>query len=383
VRDLIARIGAIQLDAINVLRRTQYLVVFSRLGPYDVSLLHRMTGPSEELFEYWGHAAAVLPATTQPLFRWRMQEHAALHARVADDAPARPSWLAAGVAYTEAVFDEVRDRGPLAASGLSDPRPQRGEWWDRRSTGRRALEWLFTTGRVAAWRSETFERIYDLPERVLPAAVLAAPTPRRDDAQRALLLTAAHALGVGTLADLADYFRIRPGEARERVAELIDCGDLVEVVVEGWTQKAYCPPDVQPRRPARGHATLLSPFDSLIWARDRTRRLFGFDYRIEVYVPEAKRRFGYFVLPLLLDDSLVARLDLKADRRTGTLRVPAAHLEPGADARAVAAAAAEELDALRAWLGLEHTEVGTRGDLTATLRREVRARRRVRREEVR
>jgi uncharacterized protein YcaQ len=361
LRALIGQIGTVQLDAVNVLQRTQFVVLFSRLGCYDVRRLHDMTGPGGELFEYWGHAASLMPAPTQPLFRWRMQDHAASAA-----------WQArhqSDDSYISAVLEEVDNRGPLAASGLSDPRRRQGEWWDRRSAGRQALEWLFGTGQLAAWRSETFERVYDLPHRVIPASILAAPTPTREAAQRQLLLVAARANGVATSGDLADYFRIRPGEARIRVAELVEAGKLVPVAVEGWPQAAYCLPNARPRRPTRSQGTILSPFDSLIWARERASRLFGFDYRIEVYVPETQRRFGYYVLPLLLGDRLVARLDLKADRKTSTLRVPGAHIEAGADPDAVVTAAVAELDSLRAWLGLGDVAVGNRGDLANALRR--------------
>jgi uncharacterized protein YcaQ len=349
----IARLGVLQLDAINVLERTQFLVLFSRLGAYDVARLHDLTGPGGALFEYWGHAASVLPVEYQPLFRWRMAEH-------------RTAWDRSG--YVAAVLEEVRDHGPLPASKLADPRPNQGEWWDRRSAGRRALEFLFTIGELAAWRSPSFERIYDLPSRVIPAGILDQPTPEVDEAHRILLLHAAAAIGVGTTGDLADYFRIKPKEARPRIAELASSGALRPVAVEGWSDVAYCLPEIRPRAPRGGRATFLSPFDSLIWERSRTRRLFGFDYRIEVYTRPPERQHGYYVLPVLLGDLLVGRLDLKADRQAGKLRVPAAYLEPGVEASSVVEAISDELDAMRAWLGLAAVEVGSRGDLAAALR---------------
>jgi uncharacterized protein len=367
---LMGRIGMLQLDAINVLERTQFVVPFSRLGPYDGQRLRDMTGPGGELFEYWGHAASLLPMDTYPLVRWRMEQHGTADGRSMQDA-ARRAWRESQAGYIAAVLEEVRERGPLAASALADPRRRTGEWWERRSLGRLALEWLFAKGELAAWRSATFERVYDLAERVIPKPVLAQPTPSAAEAQRALLTGAAKSLGVATIGDLADYYRVKPNDAKARVGELVESGDLVRVLVDGWRQPAYCPRDVRLRSPSRGHATLLSPFDSLIWERERTRRLFGFDYRIEVYVPEPDREYGYYVLPLLLGDELVARLDLKADRGSSTLRVYGAYLEPAADRGAVGAAAATELDVLRSWLGLDKIAVAGRGNLASTLKRSI------------
>jgi uncharacterized protein YcaQ len=366
VRSLFDRIGVLQLDAINVVERTQYLVPFSRLGPYDKRLLDGLCGPGGELFEYWAHVASLVPMATQPLYRWRMQRYAT--GTSVPEARWR-EWSRAEAPYIAAVLDEVRQRGPLSAAMLSDPRRRDGEWWGRRSIGRLALEWLYTEGQLAAWRSPSFERVYDLTERVLPAAVLAAPTPSPEESHRQLLLLAANSLGVATGRDLADYYRIRPAEARLRLAELVGAGQLLPVTVEGWPEPAYCPPGVRPRRPSRDHATVLSPFDSLIWERRRTLLLFGFDYKIEVYTPAAQRRHGYFVMPVLLGDRLVGRLDLKADRKASALLVPAAHLEVGADAGEVAAAVRTELDVMASWLGLERVVVGRAGGLSAALRR--------------
>jgi uncharacterized protein YcaQ len=365
LRAAIATLDVLQLDAINVVARTQFLVPFSRIGAYDPELLHRMGGPGGELFEYWGHAASLLPIDAHPLYRWRMDQH-----REGDGsrpADRRRAWHEAHAGYIADVLAEVRDRGPLAASALSDPRPRQGEWWDRRSVGRQALEALFAQGRLAGWRTRSFERVYDLPERVIPTAVLARPPPPVDEAQRRLVVRAARALGVATVADLADYHHLMPRVAAARVGELVEAGELVPVAVEGWRERAYVLPGASPRRTRRDHATLLSPFDSLIWDRRRTARVFGFDYRIEVYVPQPQRRYGYYVLPLLLGDALVARFDLKADRAASALRVAGAHLEPGADAAVVAPAAARELDGLRAWLGLERVAVAPNGDLAGAL----------------
>jgi uncharacterized protein len=368
LRTAIGGAGLLQLDAINVLARTQFLVLFSRLGAYDVARLHQMSGPGGELFEYWGRMASLLPTAHQPLFRWRMEQHGPY-----GDSPTyglrRQAWQEVHAGYIASVLREVRDRGPLRASQLSDPRRRDGEWWERRSVGRQALEFLFTKGELAAWRTEGFERVYDLPERVIPEVVLSLPTPPVDEAHRRLLALAARSLGVATISDLAGYYLVKQKTAKARLAELLEAGELVEVAVDGWRDAGYMLPDVRLRRPTRQHATLLSPFDSLIWERNRTRRLFGFDYRIEVYTPAPDRRYGYFVLPLLLGDRLVARLDLKADRNTSTLRVVSAFIESGADPDGVASAAAPELDALRAWLQLRGIAVERRGNFARRLRR--------------
>jgi uncharacterized protein YcaQ len=344
--DQIERLGVLQLDAINVLERPQFLVPFSRLGAFDTRLLRKLSGPGGALFEYWGHAASLLPVALYPQLRWRM-------AAFRSPTPTKPhmvrqqAWAKANAAY-------IRRRG--------------GEWWNRRSVGRQALEYLFARGELAGWRNESFERVYDVPERVIPADVLSQPEPTEADAQRELIATAATALGVATVGDLADYYRIAKGSAAARVAELVEAKRLERVTVEGWREPALRPPGLRVRRPRREHATLLAPFDSLIWERERTSRLFDFDYRIEVYVPAPKRRYGYYVLPLVLGDALAARFDLKADRKAGVLRVEAAYLEAGQKAGPVAEAAVAELSALAGWLGLEPLRVGRRGGAFASRR---------------
>ncbi len=364
LRRVFGRVGVIQLDAVNVVARTQFLVPFSRLGPYDRAAYMAMSGPGGELVEGWAHMASLTPAATYPLLRPRMRSFAegtsAWHRN-------RAAWARTEARYIAAVLDEVKRRGPLTASMLSDPRPRQGEWWGRRSIGRVALEWLFALGELAAWRNEAFERVYDLPERVLPPELLAAPAPSPDEAEQALLLAAAASLGVATVADLADYYRMPVARAKAAVADLVADGRLVPVTVEGWDKVAFCLPGAHPRPPTRATGTLLSPFDSLIWNRDRTLRLFGFDYRIEIYVPEDKRRFGYFVMPLLVGDQLVGRFDLKADRKEELLRVRGSYREPGVTATSVAEAAALELDALRSWLGLAGLNVARRGNLATSL----------------
>jgi uncharacterized protein YcaQ len=252
----------------------------------------------------------------------------------------------------EEMYEAVRDGGPITASFLSSHVPKvRGEMWAW-SDQKRALEWLFWTGRItSARRLSNFERSYDLPERVIPKAVLATPVPAEDEAQRELLRRSARALGVATEADLRDYFRLPTADTKLRLAELVEAGDLLPVAVEGWRQPAYLDPTATIPRQVDARA-LLAPFDPLIWERARTQRIWGFRYRIEIYVPAPKRVHGYYVLPFLLGDRLVARVDLKADRKAGVLRAQATHLEPDAppDTRAELGA---ELDLLAGWLGLD------------------------------
>jgi uncharacterized protein YcaQ len=371
LRGLLDQVGTIQLDAVNVVDRTQFLVPFSRIGSYDKAALLALTGPGGRWFEYWGHAASLLPVETYPLFRWKMGGQGTLEATSALVQERRRQWRQAHAPYLDAVLTDVAERGPLAASELADPRRRAGEWWDRRSDGRRALEVLFADGELAAWRRPSFERVYDLTERVIPRAVLDQAVPSPEEAQRELIVIAARCMGVATAADLADYFWLRPGHVKARVSELVEDGRLVPVTVDDWKQPAYVLPGVRPRAPRRDHASVLSPFDSLIWFRKRTERLFGFHYRIEIYVPEPLRTYGYYVMPLLLDDALVARFDLKADRLARTLRVNGSYDEPGTDRAAVADAAAAELWALARWLGLDHVAVGARGPLATAVRRAI------------
>ena len=371
LRRVMDRVGTIQLDAVSVLERTQYLVPFSRIGGYDPARLRAMTGPGGEWFEFWGHAASLLPLEAYPLFRWKMDAWRNDLGFSPAYRERRRQWREAHREYLARVLDEVTDRGPLTAAELSDPRRQTGTWWDRRSDGRTALEMLFEDGVLAAWRGPDFARIYDLTERVIPAGVLARPVPPPEEAQRELVARAAGCLGVATVADLADYFWIRPGPARARVDELVEEGRLVPVAVEGWKAPAYLPAGARARPLRRRHATLVSPFDSLIWNRPRTLRLFDFHYRIGIYVPGHLRTHGYYVLPLLVGDRLVARFDLKADRAAGVLSVLGSYLEPGEPSASVADLARVVLDLLRDWLGLGRLSVGPRGDLARGLRRAV------------
>jgi uncharacterized protein YcaQ len=366
LRRVLARLGVLQLDSVNVFCRTHYMPMFSRLGPYPREALDRLTahtaGPvRRELFEYWAHEASLVPVELQPLLRWRM-DRAQAEAwdglrRIARD---NPNLL-------DEVMTLVADQGPIRAgeTGIARPARKPGEMWNWHD-GKIALEFLFWAGRVTAARRINFERLYDLPERVLPPEVLAVPTPSVEDAQRELVRIAARAHGVATEPDLRDYFRLPHADSKARVAELVEAGELVPAEVEGWSAPAYL--WSQARQPRRITArALLSPFDSLVWFRERTERLFGFRYRIEIYTPAPKRVYGYYVLPFLLGDALVARVDLKSDRQAGVLRVQAAYLEDGADPYYVSGDLAQELTTTARWLGLSGVEVMPRGDLAPDL----------------
>jgi uncharacterized protein YcaQ len=369
IRKTIDTVGLLQLDSVNVFCRSHYMPVFSRIGPYPRDTLDRLAGhvdrPSarRELFEYWAHEASLVPFALQPLLRWRM-------ARAHEDAWGGLRRHARDAPGTvQAVFDLVRDQGPLRARETGAERAARApsEMWNWHD-GKLSLEYLFWSGRVTAANRVNFERRYDMPERVLPAAVLEAPTPSDEDAQRELVRVAARALGVATEPDLGDYFRLPRGDSKRRVAELVEAGELAPVEVEGWNAPAYLWPAA--RRPRRVHArALLTPFDSLVWFRPRTERLFGFHYRIEIYTPAAKRRYGYYVLPFLLGDRLVARVDLKSDRSRGALRVQGAFAEDGVDPEHVAAELAEELATVAGWLGLDRVVAAPNGDLAPALAR--------------
>jgi hypothetical protein len=371
LRGLFDRLQVVQIDSVNVLVRSQELPLWARLGPHDRRALPRAV-EKRELFEYWAHEASIVPVALQPLLRWRMDE-----ARAGQNVWSGLATFARKRAdYITGILDEFRSRGALPASGLTDAatNTKKAHWGWNWGDHKRAVEFLFWCGALTAVRrTSQFERIYDLPERVLPAAVLAAPTPSPRDAQRELLARAGRALGIATAADLADYFRIRKPIARPLVAELAEEGVLRQVAVEGWRDPAFVHVDAATPRRADA-ATLLSPFDSLVWERARTERLFGFRYRIEIYTPAPDRVFGYYVLPFLLGDALVARVCLKSDREGGALRVNAAHLEAGAAAAPVAAALAGELRAMAAWLGLERVDVARRGNLGHALRQAVGAR---------
>jgi uncharacterized protein YcaQ len=358
----IRQLGLVQLDYVNVLVPAHYQVLFSRLGPYNRARFDDVVYRRREFTEQWAHEASIVPVETWPLLRHRMETH-----RV------RPygfeSFLAKNVGYVTRVLDEVRARGPLTAEDL--PAPDDGS---RRIPGawvtvpRAVLEAHFGRGLLAvADRRPNFARAFDLAERLLPPEHHGRQVGL-EEAQRELLRLAARSHGIGTAADLADYYRMSIREARPRLAELVEAGELREVRVEGWRELAYL--HAEARMPARvDAATLVSPFDPVVWYRARVARLFGFDYRIEIFVPREKRKWGYYVLPFLLGDRLVARVDLKADRSTRRLRVLAANLEPHAEPAVVIEPLAAELRTMAAWLGLESVAVENRRDFAGQLAR--------------
>jgi hypothetical protein len=396
LRRVIDRVAVLQLDPVNVLCRSHYLPLFARLGPYPRDLLDRMCWGERgrELFEYWGHQASLLPMRWFPLLRWRMA--AAARQQWGGDLRGWRTWLdpalrlapwavisGMGRLATEqpGLLDEVlavvAKRGPVAAVDASPDGRRHGDgsdlgtgvmwnWHDAKI----ALEWLFYLGRVTTATRRNFHRLYDLTDRVIPADVRGAPAPGQPDAQRELVRIAARALGVATVKQLRSYFFIPAEDATARVTELVDAGELVPVRVDGLAQQMYLWPQASAPTRVRARA-LLSPFDSLIWDRDRTLRLFDFPYRISIYTPVAERVHGFYVLPFLLGERLVARVDLRAERDRSVLAVPAVHAEPGVSRREVAAELADELRLMAGWLELDRLEVGERGDLAAELSRAV------------
>jgi hypothetical protein len=352
LRRIADRLSLHQIDSVNVLVRAHYLPAFSRLGGYDRGLIDRAAwGPPGErrLFEYWAHEASLLPLPLYPLLRWRM----ARADRGERGWKSLRAFAGERRAEAEAVLARIRAEGPLAASDFDGAKSRSG-WWEW-GAAKRALEWLFMAGHVTtATRRRSFERVYDLTERVIPPAILALPTPAEPEAHRLLVDRAARAHGVATATDLRDYFRLAPEPARAAIAELVEGGTLLPVAVDGWGKPAFLHREARRPRRIEGQA-LLVPFDPLVWERARTERLFGFRYRIEIYTPAEKRVHGYYVLPFLMDEALVARVDLKADRQRSRLMVQAVTFEPGAPAETAERLDAE-LERMAAWLQLEAVE---------------------------
>ena len=362
---VVRRLGFFQIDSVNVLQRAHYLPLYSRMGPYDTEILHRAAGRAPRLlFEYWAHEAALVDVDLWPAMSHKMRSGRGMWGAMARTAQESPELI-------DRVEEAVGRLGPITAreleARLGGPERERTHWGWNWSQTKQALEYLFFVGRVsAARRNAAFEREYDLPERVLPARVLALPEPSDEEAYLTLVGHAARALGVATVQCLRDYFRLAPAPTAQAVATLVADGTLRPVTIDGWKRPAYL--HAEATRPRRVEArTLLSPFDPLVFERTRTEQLFGFRYRIEIYVPEAQRVHGYYVLPFLLGDALVARVDLKADRARGRLLVPGAFSQADAPDHA-ADELADELRRLAGWLGLGEIEVGDRGDLAPGLR---------------
>lgn len=381
IRKLANHLKAFQIDSVNVLARAHYVPAFARLGPYPVAALDSLAYEKRELFEYWGHAACLLPMSLYPIVRYRMHHHVEA---------TRSFMRSRRGAHLARIYADVADRGPLTAGALSTGKKKSGKWWNW-SDEKAALEHLYDAGLVAVAGRHRFERLYDLTERVIPKSVLDAPAPSREEAMKQLICFGANAYGVGTLDDITQYFnvddwrdRLPPGPAwarppgpsgrrrkpivRRLVAELVEEGRLLPARVDGWKEQAYVAPTLRVPEAVEARA-FVTPFDSLVWDRPRLRRLFGMDYVLEMYVPPAKRVYGYYVCPLLLGDQLVARCDLKADRDRSALVVKSAFLESGQDPRAVLMHTIEELRQLQTWLELDHIELGERGDLLALMRR--------------
>lgn len=359
----IDRLGVLQIDSVNVVSRTHYLPLFSRLGAYPRPLLDEVAwGKRPALIEYWAHEASLLPAATHPLFRWRMddaREGVGTWTGIARFLRTHPEFI-------DRVLNEIETRGPMPASELELGAKGAKGWWGW-SEGKRALECLFWIGDLtAATRRGTFERVYGIADKVLPKAVRETPTPDREDAQRELIRIAARAQGVATERDLRDYFRMGVADTKARIAELVEGGDLVAVTVKGWGQPAYLAPAARRPRKVTANA-LLSPFDNLIWFRERTERLFDVRVRLEIYTPAHKRVHGYYVLPFLQGEAITARVDLKAERKTGVLVVQSAHYEPGSNAQ-TPGLLAQELRLMAGWLGLDDIQVQPRGELAGALK---------------
>lgn len=351
---LIERLGAVQIDSVNALVRSHYLPLFSRLGSYPQALLDQLAwgkGRQRKLFEYWGHEASLLPLTLYPAMRWRMQQAAkgkGIYQQLARFGREHQPTI-------QRVLEAVVEQGALGAGSLSTRQQPAGQWWDW-SAEKHALEWLFAAGQVAVAGRRGFERLYDLTERVIPAHIQAQPVPDQAQAQRQLLLHAAAALGVATEKDLRDYFRLAPADSQARLRELVEDRQLQSCQVQGWRQPAYCL--AQARIPRKvSVSALLSPFDSLIWERGRTERLFDFRYRLEIYTPAHKRVYGYYVLPFLHDERIGARVDLRAERAQGRLAVHAVHEEMAGLDEAGMQALAGNLQTLACWLGLERIQL--------------------------
>ena len=352
VEALISRLGVIQIDSVNVLVRSQELPLFSRLGDHNRNAIPKAT-EKQKLFEYWGHEAAHLPVEIHPLFRWKME--AARTGRVTHWG--LTSFYEENKAFVKRTLKHVEKNGPTTSRELSTRTEKKGTWWDW-DEAKVALEYLFLTGELMSrGRGTDFARIYDIPERVLPQRIIEASTPSEHDARKQLLVRSAVAQGVATASDLADYYRQKLVTVKPLIAELVEDGELREVAVDGWTEKALVHRNAT--MPKQLHAiALLSPFDSLVWCRPRNERLFNFHYRIEIYTPKEKRKFGYYVLPFMMNGEMVGRVDIKADRSNSKLLAHSVHTERGVKRSSISGALSAELDAMATWLGLDQVQIG-------------------------
>ena len=358
VKQSIRSMGLLQIDSVNVCVRSHYMPLFSRLGNYQQNLLDQLAYKKKAVFETWAHAACFVPVEDHRLFRQRM-DASEPRRQVSQIIEERPG-------YMESVLDQISERGMLTASELDEAGKRSGPWWGY-TTGKIAAEWHFKKGALSIADRRNFARYYDLTERVIPAEHLNGYSPSTDEAHREMVKLAVTAHGVGTVEDFADYYHLKNAQARVAVDQLVTAGDILRVEVEGWDDAGYVPRELISAEPTKARA-LLTPFDPLVWNRDRIERIFDFLYRIEIYVPEPKRQYGYYVYPFLLDEDLVARVDLKADRQKGVLRVKGAFVEEAHDQRYVAENLADELRLMADWLGLKRVVAGRKGNLIPELR---------------
>lgn len=363
LRRVMGRMRVLQLDSVPVVIRSQYMPFHSRLGPYRTSLLDEIAYRDDEWFEAWAHEASLLPVQSEPLFRW-MKDRARAGAtwkHLAEVAEREPG-------YVQEVLDEVRERGAVTGGGLTDPRPipSDGSGWWSRSLGVVALDWLFRIGELGVRRQGNFEKVFSPLDGIVPPEILATDTPAEHDAQRNLIVQSVQAVGVGTAADIADHFRLPIRKVRERLPELVEGGEIIPATVQGWKQPVFADPEARIPRRIEG-ATILSPFDPVVWNRDRAERLWGFEYKIEIYVPEKKRRWGYYVLPVLVDGHPVARLCVKTERDAGVLRIRTAHAEPGMATPETAARVYDAVLDLAELVGADSVAVERKGDLADEL----------------
>lgn len=357
---VLSRTGLFQIDSVSAVVRAHYMPLYSRLGPYPLSLIDDAAKSRKRaIFEYWAHEASYLPIETYPLMRWRMERAQ----RGEEIYSGLAKWGRANTGPIDDIYRRVVAEGPIAASSIEGQKGS-GGWWGW-SEAKHAFEWLFWAGRITTAHRRGFERFYDLPERVLPSAVVDAPAPSPQDAHRELLRISARAHGLATANCLRDYFRLSPADMKGRLEELVEEGEILPVRIEGWDRPAYLHKNARMPRKIEARA-LLAPFDPLVFERTRAENLFGFRYRIEIYTPADKRQYGYYVLPFLLGERIVARVDLKADRPAGILRVHASYAEPAAPAETAAELFAE-LTRMQNWLGLERMAVTPAGDLGPAL----------------
>ena len=370
VKRSIRAMNLLQIDSVNVCVRSHYMPLFSRLGVYDQNLLDELVYTNKSVFETWAHAACFVPVEDHRLFRARMgtEDLGEQLVRLVKEKPnhrvsklvtERPGFL-------ENTLNQVRKRGELTASDLDDAGKRSGPWWGYTS-GKIAMEWYFAVGALSVADRRNFARYYDLTERVVPAKHLDTYTPSTEEAHREMMLNAVSAHGIGIAEDFGNYYHVKNGDAKKRLAELVESGDIQEVVVEGWDYTAFAPITIASTEPTHARA-LLTPFDPLVWNRDRIDRIFDFFYRIEIYVPAKKRRYGYYVYPFLLGEDLVARVDLKADRHKGVLRVQSAFVEDNQDIDNVVDNLADELRLMTDWLRLDRIVIGRKGNLITALR---------------